>query len=82
MPDELDGLCMDRQRLMRQLAPLLKRIGPNNPQRSAINAQRAVKRKQVKKALRKNADAIAALILQRRAPALARIEEEPDDDET
>lgn len=57
---ELRGLLEDRARLLRQLAPVLRRAGPDNPQRAAINAKRAIIRKRVRAELRRNAFAIAA----------------------
>jgi uncharacterized protein involved in exopolysaccharide biosynthesis len=57
---DLHGMLRDRQRLLRQLARVLRRVGPNHPQRHQVNHARSVDRKQLKDALRKNADTIAA----------------------
>lgn len=62
MPNDemLSGLLLDRQRLTRDYAKVLKRVGPNHPERKARNKSRSAKRKALRKALRANADAIAA----------------------
>lgn len=61
---ELAGMLVDRQRLLRQLAPLLRRVGASHPQRSKVNAEKAVRRKQTRRDLRANAEAIAARLLE------------------
>lgn len=59
----LETLCKTRDHLMKELAPTLKRAGPNHPDRSKVNAERTAKRKQIRRQLRKNADEIAALVM-------------------
>lgn len=61
---QLDGLVIDRQRLLRQLAPLLRRVGASNPKRHDLNAERAVRRKAIRKSLRQNAELIAARVME------------------
>lgn len=60
----LQGMLLDRRRLLKQLVPLLRRVGASHPERRKINADRSVRRKTVRKALRANADAIAARLLE------------------
>ena len=57
---ELDGLLWDRARLLRQIAPVLRYVGHAHPRRAAVNQARAIQRKALRKALRMNAEAIAA----------------------
>jgi hypothetical protein len=70
MRDRLDddttlrGLVLDRQRLLRQLGPALRRVGASNPHRTKINARLAVTRKRLRKELRANAEAIASRLLE------------------
>lgn len=61
---ELSGMLLDRRRLLKQLSPLLRRVGASHPQRSAINADRSFRRKEVRDALRLNAEAIASRLLE------------------
>jgi hypothetical protein len=63
---ELVGLCLDRQRLLRQLAPVLRRVGPSRPpaERRKLNIQRSKQRKLLRAALRANAEAISARCMQ------------------
>jgi len=51
-----------RRHLERELAGVLRRVGPDHPRRRAVNTQRAVRRKQLRRALRHNAAEIAAII--------------------
>lgn len=60
MDAELRGLLWDRARLLRELAPVLRYVGHSHPQRAAVNAKRSIIRKRIRKALRANAEAIAA----------------------
>lgn len=59
----LRALLLDRRRLLQQLAHVLRRAGYSHPDRAAVNAKRAVKRKATRKALRRNAEAIASRCL-------------------
>lgn len=59
---ELHALLLDRQRLLRELAHVLKRVGHSNPKRAAVNAKRAEKRKALRKHVRRNAEAIASRV--------------------
>lgn len=61
---DLYGMILDRQRLLRQLVPLLRRVGASHPQRSQVNADRSTRRKTVRKSLRANAEAMAARLLE------------------
>lgn len=61
---DLIGMLMDRRRLLRQLAPLLRRVGASHPQRSKVNAEKSVRRKATRRDLRANAEAIAARLLE------------------
>lgn len=60
---ELRGLILDRQRLMRQYAKILRRIGASNPKRSQLNRKRAAQRLELRRAMRQNANEIAAYLL-------------------
>jgi hypothetical protein len=44
-------LCAEREELLAQLAPTLKRAGPHHPNRNAVNRQRAAQRKKIRKQL-------------------------------
>ena len=60
-PDQqLNHLIIDRLSLQAKLAPVLRRVGASHPSRTKVNAKRAEKRKQLKRDLRLNANAIAA----------------------
>lgn len=61
---DLYGMILDRQRLLKQLVPLLRRVGASHPQRSQVNADRSTRRKKVRQALRANAEAMAARLLE------------------
>lgn len=58
--DDLRGLLLDRERLLEKLAPTLRRAGPTHPDRAKVNQQRRVKRLQLRRAIRANAEMIAA----------------------
>jgi hypothetical protein len=53
-------LCTERATLLRELAPVLSRVGHAHPRRSKVNAVRAVKRKALRRALRHNAELLAS----------------------
>jgi hypothetical protein len=59
---ELQGLVIDRQRLLRELAPILRRLGPHYENRATLNKRRAIKRHNLRKQLARNAEAIAARV--------------------
>lgn len=61
----LGQLLAERERLHRELAPILTRVGGNHPKRQTVNAKRATVRKQLRHQLRRNGDAIVAIIYQR-----------------
>ena len=63
IPRDVRVLCMARRRLLEQLAPVLRRAGPNHPNRAVENQQRTAKRKVLRVQLRANADQIAALTM-------------------
>lgn len=48
----LMGLVLDRRRLLRQLAHVLRRVGPNHPQRATINKKRRRQRLELRHAVR------------------------------
>ena len=48
----LSGLVLDRRRLLLQLAHVLRRVGPNHPQRAAINRKRRKQRLELKHTIR------------------------------
>jgi hypothetical protein len=52
MDPVLMGLVLDRRRLLRQLAHVLRRVGPNHPQRATINTKRRRQRLELKHAIR------------------------------
>jgi hypothetical protein len=58
----LRGLLLDRDRLLRELAPVLRRVGPSRTRgvRRRLNGERRVKRLELRRAVRLNAEAIAA----------------------
>jgi hypothetical protein len=60
--DEIEELVAARRKLQRQLAHVLRRVGPDHPNRATVNADRALKRKRYRRALRANAEATAALL--------------------
>lgn len=60
---ELHGMLLDRSRLLHDLAHVLRRVGASNPDRAAINRRRSVKRQQLRRDLRRNADDIAARLM-------------------
>lgn len=47
----LRGMLLDRRRLLRQLAHVLRRVGPNHPDRKQINARRRLRRLELKHAI-------------------------------
>lgn len=51
---ELLGLVTDRRLLLRQLGEVMARAGPSTPNRHAVNAERAVRRKALRHAIRRN----------------------------
>lgn len=57
---ELRGLLLDRERLLEKLGPTLARAGASHPERAKENARRRLRRLDLRRALRKNADLIAA----------------------
>lgn len=61
---ELRGMLVDRRRLLRQLAHVLRRVGASHADRAKINKKRSMLRKQVRRALRANAEQIAAHCLE------------------
>lgn len=61
---ELKTLTIDRRRLMREYAGILKRVGASHPDRSKINAARARMRGACRRALRRNAELIAARVME------------------
>lgn len=60
---ELAGLLLDRERLLRSLAPVLRRVGSSNPHRAQINARHAKTRGRIRRELRANADALATRLM-------------------
>lgn len=63
IPRDIRNLGRVRLQLIRQLAPVLRRAGPNHPDRQVENKRRAATRKQIKKDLQANANAIASLVM-------------------
>lgn len=63
MSPELRTLCEERSRLHRELAPILTRVGGNHPKRKRVNAQRATVRKDLRRAIRQNGEAIVACVV-------------------
>ena len=61
---ELTTLCVDRRRLLREYGAILKRVGASHPDRSKINAARARHRGACRRALRRNAELIAARVME------------------
>lgn len=59
--DELYGMLLDRRRLLEQLAPALRRIGPHRTktERSKGNTSLRLRRLEIRKQLRANAELIA-----------------------
>lgn len=57
---QLQQLCVKRRQLMQDLAHVLTRVGYLHPTRQRVNAARAVRRKALRRALRKNAEEIAS----------------------
>lgn len=56
----LMGFLLDRRRVLRQLAAVLRRVGPNHPDRATINRKRRKRRLELRKDLRGLELAIAA----------------------
>jgi hypothetical protein len=56
----LVGYLLDRRRVLRQLAAVLRRVGPNHPDRAKINMRRRKRRLELRKDLRSLELAIAA----------------------
>lgn len=64
MDPELLGMALDRKRMLEQLAPLLRRVGPSHDNRSELNHANSIKRKELRRELKKNAAIIAARVMQ------------------
>jgi hypothetical protein len=60
----MNALCEDRLRLLKQLARVVDRAGPNHPERASENAKRSRERKRVRRALKDNASSIVAGVMQ------------------
>ena len=58
--DELTGLCRDRLRLLRELAPNLLKPSPRNPRRQDLLRERRARARAIRTALTRNADAIVS----------------------
>lgn len=58
----LRGLLIDRQRILRELAPILRRVGPNRPDRAKLNAARRLRRLELRQDLRRCESAIVARV--------------------
>jgi hypothetical protein len=61
---ELRRLAEDRFKMLRHLARLLKWTGPHHPRRSEENANRATRRKIVRKQLKDNSLSIASRVME------------------
>lgn len=59
----LAELMRERLRLQRELAPILTRAGGNHPKRQLFNRKRAVVRKQLRRAVKQNGEAIIAHLM-------------------
>lgn len=57
---QLKAMLIDRERLLKELAGVLHRAGPNEQQRAAMNKVLAKKRKGLRAAVRFNSEQIAA----------------------
>jgi hypothetical protein len=61
---QLYALAVDRERLLRDVASVLGRVGTAHPGRAQENARRSKKRKRLKRALRQNAELLTARVMQ------------------
>jgi uncharacterized protein involved in exopolysaccharide biosynthesis len=68
-PDrKLSALLHERLKLQQAYAHVLRRVGASHPQRTHTNAKRATHRKALRKAIRLNAEQIAARCLELYTP--------------
>lgn len=80
---ELEELYVMREQLLRSYAAVLHRVGANHPHRGAENKRRAARRKQIRHAVRRNAEAIAvycaAFVDPHRARSIIVVDTDADD---